>query len=111
MDTRIERSEDSEILNLSGDLTIDHAHDIKKAVEQSLRKNEKVTINLKDITSADLTFLQILCSVHKAAAKGCKVLIMTGCQEKRFEQAVRESGFLRRGGCALAVMKCLWEKS
>ncbi len=56
-------------LKLSGDLTIESAGKIKAGLLKALGKKKDVVLEMEDVDSVDLTFLQTLCSALKSARK------------------------------------------
>ena len=56
------------LLTLDGDATIYKIDEIKVALLRALKEAKHLTINLKSVTKADFSFLQLLCAAHKDLA-------------------------------------------
>ncbi len=67
MKIKINKSEGASTIALSGELTLEFAEDLKNALITSIDSSEKISIHLRDIAEADLSFLQLLCSAHKTS--------------------------------------------
>jgi ABC-type transporter Mla MlaB component len=94
---------------ISGDATVATAAKWKRDVSAALAAATDVEIVLQDITSADVTLLQLLCSAHRTAADQNKNLTMTGGKKDPVARLLRNAGFLRHLGCLEQDRKtCLW---
>ncbi len=97
------------VVILDGDLTIDHAAGIKNILIQALESAKEVSIRLRDVTAADISCLQLLCSAHKTAVKSDKKITLDdGCSEI-FRQTVADAGFSRSRECQQNPYgSCFW---
>jgi len=108
-DIGIEQSPGLEIINLSGELAIASAREIKNAVLAAQGRADIVVVNIREATDADLSLLQILCSAHRSAIGKNKQFTVTGCEHEVFRRSLMRSGFSRHIGCNEDTHKtCLW---
>jgi anti-anti-sigma regulatory factor len=108
-----EKDRETGVLTLEGDLTIDRAGELKKALSDSQkRKVSGVTVKLCDVSEVDLTCFQILCSAHKAFDAGNKLLTLSPGASETFRKAKARCGFTRERACGLTLnTACLWKET
>ncbi|MBF0097292.1 MAG: STAS domain-containing protein [Magnetococcales bacterium] len=83
-------------LILSGPLTIQHALPLKEALLRIGAEIKHVSVNLEQVSSLDLTALQLLCSAHRDWVKKGKKITREGTVPDIVNRVVREAGF---AGC------------
>ena len=88
---------DAETLVLSGDLTIQRAKALKEEFVTAIANNRNLVVDLDGASNLDLSFLQILCSAHRALLDSGKTLRIARPVPDLFRQTVILSGF---SGCA-----------
>jgi len=109
IDFKAEESGNNTTLTISGELTVQNASALQGIFIRSLESSSNLTINLIDITDMDLSFLQLLCSVHRTSADLKKNLTLSRPCPDIFKAVVKSAGYLRRTGCALDCDKnCIW---
>lgn len=110
MDLRVEDSGDAKVLILNGELTIEHADELKDALAKSLNSAGHVVLNIEGASNVDLSCLQLLCSTHRTAVRSNKVLSLSGGYSGPFKQAVTDLGYFRSIGCSLDTGNtCIWK--
>lgn len=83
-------------LVLEGDLTIPHVAEISDSIQKAYEKKGNLVLDLKDITSVDLAFVQLLHSTLQSAKDAKKsVCLSTDCPEP-LEQAIAQAGFSKQ---------------
>ncbi|HKJ05822.1 MAG TPA: STAS domain-containing protein [Geopsychrobacteraceae bacterium] len=99
-------------LSFEGELTIPKAAELKVQLVEALENSGGVSLNLKNVTQADLTFLQLLCSAHRTAYKAGKVMMLTEVSEA-VDREVIAAGFIRDNmSCGQDCSdNCLWLES
>lgn len=96
-------------LKADGQLTVARAADFKKALETSLEKANNIEINLNQVTSIDLSCLQLMCSAHLSAAKAGKSLSIKDPTFPIFLEAKENAGFTYSKPCRfVSTDDCLW---
>ncbi len=109
MNFKLEPSGGASVLTLDGELTIEHAGELKKMLIEAMDSAESVDIKLEEVTGVDLSCLQLLCSAHRTALKSRKQLTLSSEESDAFQQMVRDVGYARHDGCALNPGPgCLW---
>ena len=106
IDIATEHTQGQEAVTISGSLTVEHAAEIKSALQDALKKKSRsVVLTLGPVTKADLTFFQVICSAHKTATTAGKSFSVEKFQQEPLVRAHRDMGFTRRIGCALDSTK------
>ena len=99
---RSEHAADREFVTISGSLTVEHASEIKDALQEALgQKAKNIVLSLGAVTGADLSFFQVLCAAHKTATTYGKFFSVEQFRQDVLIRAHRGMGFTRRIGCAL----------
>ena len=106
----IKQNGNSAVLTLSGELTVDHADELKIALLNMIGLSDQVIVNLENIDKADITCLQLLCSAHKTCSLLKKNMHLVDKQPEVFKQTFEGTGLPRHIGCSLDTQKsCLWK--
>jgi ABC-type transporter Mla MlaB component len=110
MKHRIDERENGLRLALSGELTINHASEIRDAFLALMASDRGAEIDLSQATAIDISCLQLLCSLHRTAvAKGLAVCLERGLPEDLVE-VMRTAGYIREKGCSFDTPgTCLWK--
>ncbi len=94
-------------LILDGDMTVQRAGELKAALIEALDKANSVVIDLENITDADLSCLQLLCSAHRTALKTNKSVSLSEKAPQFFWDTVKKAGYsCKDPGCDNE--NCLW---
>jgi anti-anti-sigma regulatory factor len=110
MDVEALESCQKHVLKLAGSWTIERAQELKHLLVTALRDNAFVTMDLQGVTEVDLSFLQLLCSAHRAFLEANKHFVLHDDKSAEFKRLVREAGFVRTLGCHSDPYKsCLWK--
>jgi anti-anti-sigma regulatory factor len=100
------------ILRLDGSWTIERAQELKSMLVAALAGNNHVIIDVGGVTEVDLSFLQLLCSAHRASLKGYKYFALHENQSAAFKRVVHDAGYVRTLGCHQDPERsCLWKGS
>lgn len=101
-----EHKPNNETVTVSGSLTVEHAAEVKAALQEALQQNaEHVVLSLGTISQADLSFFQVVCAAHKAATLSGKTFGIEPSKQGPLMQSHRSLGFSRRVGCNLDTTK------
>ena len=92
----------SNVIRLTGDLTISRAAEILSLLKESIQARDEIRISLQEVTRIDLSCLQLLCSAHRTAAAKSKVLTLETPVPDALRKLIRQAGFKRRNGCAFS---------
>lgn len=108
MDFKLESSGEG-FVSLDGELTIEHAAELKALLIRALESADRVYIRLKDVTAVDLSCLQLLCSAHRSAVKIKKHITLERGNCGVFEQTLKDAGFCRSRDCQKDPYgNCFW---
>jgi anti-anti-sigma factor len=109
MDFSIEQSGSVGVMTIGGELTVQHADELKAALMRSLDAVDHLILNFDRVTEIDLSCLQLLCSAHRTSAKLRKQLTIAGNHCNMLKQVIEAAGYSRHIGCAFDCNKsCLW---
>ena len=108
MEHAFEVIEEKGILTLKGMLTIEYAADFKCVLEGSLNGVKALFLDIGGVTGADISGLQLICAVHRAAVLSGKEFTLTNVGND-FHEAADKAGLLRHIGCCHGPGDvCLW---
>jgi ABC-type transporter Mla MlaB component len=108
-DRKREKTKKPLTLVISGDATVGAARKLKAELGKALRAAANLHVELEQISRIDVSFLQLLCSAHRTAADGGKVLTIVGVEREPVAGLLRQAGFLRHIGCHESTRRsCLW---
>ncbi|GBE02725.1 STAS domain protein [bacterium BMS3Bbin06] len=109
MELQVEQSGDIERLTFAGELTVQHSDKLRVSLMRTLDSVNHVFIDLENVTSVDLSCLQLLCSACHSSQKLNKLLTITDKRPEIFKKAIEDAGYSRHVGCASTINKsCLW---
>jgi anti-anti-sigma regulatory factor len=99
----------SGVLSLVGDVTMVSAVETRKALLEAIAEVDILKLDLEGVTSADISFLQILCAAHRECFfLGKEIFLQEGVTDK-VEELLERSGYSRQLGCLAEAQKsCLW---
>ncbi|MBN1524092.1 MAG: STAS domain-containing protein [Spirochaetales bacterium] len=94
----------------SGDLTIHHAGELQKELKKHIAAHDHISIAFETIDSIDLSFLQLMCSVHRESLKKEKSITITTSVPEQLRQIMATIGFERTISCDHGEHDdCLWK--
>ncbi len=103
---KLDESEDGMVL--SGTLTIENASSIRELLLAALARGRQIQITVGEDAVIDISFLQIICSMHRSAIRTGKTVTL-GRLSEAFESIIVNAGFARSRGCkAGQENNCLW---
>ena len=109
IDIRIEEDNGIRRFRVGGSLTIEHAEEIWQLLSGTPDDTRDSILCLEDVTGADVSCLQLICSAHRACEAKNKLLAFDGKQSKVFMAAARKAGFVEYTcGVAKETTLCLW---
>ncbi len=102
----------SSVVTLTGDLSIRRAREVREALLEAFKEGEEVVVEFEDYEGADLSLIQLLCSIHRTAASCGKTIRLGASTPKRFLDTIGEAGFLRGKCCVFSSdNSCLWVRA
>jgi len=98
---KLERQGKKGVLYLSGNLTVGELKEVKDAILKALQNTDELMLNINDIESIDVAFLQMICSAHQSSQGMKKVITLSGEIDNAYRHFVGEAGFSRESGCRI----------
>ena len=92
--TRSSIKSGSQHLTLTGDICVSFIEKIKSRIDAIKLIQDKIVIELKDITSIDLSAVQLLYSFKKTVEKSGKKVIINSDLPASFKETLSNAGFL-----------------
>ncbi len=94
---------------LPEDLTIAGATEIRNLVKEALDDSQSLEVNGENAVEVDVTFLQLMCSLHRTALSLNKSVSLVAASNPALEKAVVDNGYRRARGCHMDTTNtCLW---
>lgn len=93
MKFKVDKKKKSGILSLEGDLTIQRAADLKKALLNALKSADSCLLNFEQVTSIDLSGIQLLYSACQTASKSNKEISLDGDCPQVLQRAAEDAGY------------------
>ena len=96
-------------LCFEGELTIKRASEIRGQIIESLSKFQHVEVEIGDVANVDLSYLQLMCSAHRFAAKNGKKITLINQDGSLFSEIKLIAGFVTGKECGFdRKNNCLW---
>ena len=99
-----------EKITFSGRLTIRTAREQKKKLMEAYQKGGPLRLEIRDVETVDLSFLQMLCSLHRTALRDKKKLTLEPPVSPILRRTMNAVGFERGVSCAKdGGATCIWK--
>ena len=96
-------------LTLTGRLTIEHARELREALNKALQSAQELQLNMEKIEDIDLSCIQLLCSAFRTAKASKKKISLKGTAPVCFKEAAAKAGICRKEGYGPGNDDdCLW---
>ena len=99
MDNIAELKRDLKSVTLAGDLTVENASEIRDALIEAIHKEDGISLDISGVTDLDVSFLQIICSLHRTVFKTGKTINIQGEMPRSIRHAISDYGYICRGDC------------
>ena len=97
---------------LPEDLTVGRVTEIRSLLKEALDESQNLEVNTENAAEVDLTFLQLMCSLHRTALSLNKSVRLTAPSNPALEKAVADNGYRRARGCHMDTTNtCLWTEN
>jgi anti-anti-sigma factor len=107
---RIEESEGRQTLRVQGEICLPTAATLRRALIEALEGGRETVMELGEVTNADLSGLQLLCSAHRTCLKRGVSLTMGAASEKLRGAALLAGYEARTAVCPFRRDGvCLWK--
>lgn len=105
----IETTPDLSRLQASGDISIQNAQECLEALQTFQRSGNRLQLDMDGITGADVSFLQMICSLHRTCLRAGQHLSLAKELPRSFKAIVADAGFHREKACTTGGDNpCLW---
>jgi hypothetical protein len=109
LEIRVDMLGDTRMVNLEGDLTIEHAAELLGVFTAPRGNVKHLVLSVKKATAVDISCLQIFCSAHRTYSRERIMVSIDGRKSDEFRKMIADAGFSRHAGCGLSDgNKCLW---
>jgi len=109
MNMQYEKNGSIAFLSIGGEMTIEHAGDLRDSLLTALSDADQMVLDVRDVSSCDLSVLQVFCAAHRSAVSLGKQIAIAQSDDKAFRRAVAAAGYWRHVGCPVdADHSCLW---
>jgi len=109
MELALELSGNAGHLAIAGDMTLARAGELKEVLLRAIKDVNRLTINLEEMTGADLSFLQLICAAYTSFNKENKELTISGKESTVVGRLLKDTGYSRHAVWALNdKQKCIW---
>lgn len=99
------------LLSLWGDMTMPHAQEIRTTLLEAVDKVDTLSLDLDEIESVDVSFVQLICAAHRECEKNDKMIFLQGKKEGSVHDILQRTGYSKQIGCPAGSQKsCLWKK-
>ena len=97
------------VLSLMGNLTMVEAQATKKAILEAIEEVDRLHVDLKEIESIDVSFIQLLCAAHRECFLSKKEIFIQGDAIGTVGEFLEKAGYSKQHGCLSGAQKsCLW---
>lgn len=98
------------ILSLRGDLSVGCARESKDALLEALQKLDIIHLDLRDVETADITLIQMICATSHECLLAGKKITLNGDPGTVVSELLSKVGYCKQVGCPEGGKEtCLWE--
>ncbi|SHO43470.1 STAS domain-containing protein [Desulfopila aestuarii] len=96
-------------LSLVGDVTMTEVRETKDALLEAIGEVDRLYLDLHQVESADVSFIQVLCAAHRECFLTEKALFLQGNVSGNLQTLLERAGYVKQCGCFPAAREsCLW---
>ncbi len=100
---------DHTLLTIRGEVSLQNAGEALEALTSFRSKGDRLRLDLENVETADVSFLQLICSLHRTCLRAGQNLMLSGNMPERFKTILESSGYRRPRACTLGGDNpCLW---
>ncbi len=98
-------------LHLSGEITIGQAYHFKTAMMEAIEDCKELTVDLRNVSKADMACLQIICAVCRGFTTESRKLSIHGLDSDVFSRLAKDAGLDHVRQCHFnELVTCLWAR-
>lgn len=107
----IQQEADRAVLRIRGEATIQNASEAFEALKAFYAASERLVLDLQEVGETDVSFLQLICSLHRSCVRTGRSLVLAPQVSEPFVTTMASAGYLRLKGCKFAgSAPCLWQR-
>ncbi len=111
IDHTTEQKGDVKVLQLRGDLTVQHACELRSILLASLEEAECIELDLSSIREVDTSCLQLFCAANRTSRGMKKLLTVRNNPSEAARQAIRRAGYPCSSLCIRdRENQCIWDE-
>ncbi|MEW6258593.1 MAG: STAS domain-containing protein [Thermodesulfobacteriota bacterium] len=108
---KIQEEPDQVVLHIRGEVTVQNATEVFQTLKAAFDTGKPIVVDTATITETDVSFLQMICSLHRSCVRTGRTMILASPASHAFLSAVASAGYLRLKGCKFAGgAPCLWQR-
>jgi anti-anti-sigma regulatory factor len=102
-------SPDQTRLRVNGDISIQNTQECLEVLRDFQQGGNRLLLDLDGVTGADVSFLQLICSLHRTCLTAGQNLTLAGNMPEAFKTILETSGYRRPKACTRGGDNpCLW---
>lgn len=107
----IHQEADHTVLHIQGEAAIQSVSEALEVFRSFYAACGRLVLDLEKISATDVSFLQLVCSLHRSCVREGRELILSPQISKVFIDTMVAAGYLRFKGCKFAgSIPCLWQR-
>lgn len=95
------------VITVGAEATIVNAAELKEGILSGLKECDAVRVDVTSVSEADMSFLQIICALHRSAIVSGKKVTVYGYRSGNISELAETAGFTRHVGC-FEEHTCIW---
>jgi anti-anti-sigma regulatory factor len=99
MSVKVENLPHSVSVSIDGDFDLPHIGEIRHALQQVLDSQDTINLDLQKVSHADVSCLQLFCSLHKTLDKNNKTITFSSNPPRLFTDLLARAGYYRHSAC------------
>ncbi len=109
LDLKTERNSDEVKLTINGNLTVENADAFLKSLIEVMEDSTFIVLSFEDITGADMSCLQLLCSAHRTAVARNKKFSLKGQLPEVLKVVAESAEYFQCKSCKDGISDdCYW---
>jgi ABC-type transporter Mla MlaB component len=112
MSVTVRSSSDSSTVSIEGEFSLSQISEIKNRILQALSTSGAISLDLENIYDADVSALQLFCSIHRTLDMRNKTVSISGKPPSFLSALLERAGYHRHAACPMTLRgPCLLEEA
>ncbi len=100
---------DHTLLMVRGEVSLQNAGEALEVLKDFRSRSDHLRLDLENVETADVSFLQLICSLHRTCLRSGQHLTLSEKSPEHFKTILETSGYRRPRACTLGGDNpCLW---